>query len=89
MLDLSKVKAALERGFATIQALEPLAGIGGPAVAQAAAIAGALAEIGQNALKVISDGQEVVSSGDESRIREILADIQAENDRLAGIIARG
>lgn len=85
-MDLSKIRAALDLGRQTLQALEPLAGIGGPAVAQAAAITLALIEVGQKGLETVETGAEVMGSTDEARIREILAELQADNDRLAQII---
>lgn len=85
-MDISKIRAALDAGLDTLKELEPLAGYGGPVVAQAAAITLALMEVGQKALETIETGSEVMDSTDEVRIREIIKTLQADNDRLAQII---
>lgn len=88
-INFAAIRAALTQGLALVRALEPVASAGGPAAAQTAAIVGALAETAQNALARIDDAAVVVAAEDETAIRAILADLQAENDRLAAAIASG
>lgn len=85
-MDFTQISNALRQGLATVQALAPLAALGGPTVAGAVSIAATLAEIGQNVLEKIEDGQIVATSQDKDQIKAILAEIQAQNDALAARI---
>src|SRR5690348_4317622 len=56
-------------------------------VANAATIAIAATGAIQNILERAAAEKDAISTGDEARLRGMLADIQAVNDRLAGTIA--
>lgn len=85
-MDISKIAAALKKGLETMEALAPLAVLGGPAAAGIGSIAATLADIGQNVLDKIEDGAVVASSDDKEQVKALLAQIQAENDTLAARI---
>lgn len=86
-MDINQLSGALRSGLAAVQALAPLAALGGPIPAAAASIAATLADIGQNLLDKVEDGSIVATSADAARVKGLLAEIRAENDQLAQRIA--
>lgn len=86
-MDINQLSGALRNGLAVVQALAPLAALGGPTAAGAASIAATLADIGQNLLDKVEDGSIVATSDDAATVKGLLAEIRAENDQLAQRIA--
>lgn len=88
-MNFTQIQAILQQGLATLRALAPLAQLGGPVVANVAAYAASLAEIGQNIMDKIADGTVVATSDDEATIKALIADIQTENDGMDARINAG
>lgn len=88
-MNIASTINAMQQGLTTVQAFAPFLALGGPAAAGVGKIAESVAEIGQAVLENIEAGLIVATSDDADAIKAILADVQAENDRLAARIAAG
>lgn len=88
-MDIRTTINALQQGLTTVQAFTPFLALGGPAAAGVGKIAASVAEVAQSVLENVESGLIVATSDDADAIKAILADVQAENDRLASRIAAG
>ncbi len=88
-MDIKATINAMQQGLTTVQAFAPFLALGGPAAAGVGKIAESVATVGQAVLENIEAGLIVATSDDEAAIKAILADVQAENDKLAARIAGG
>lgn len=78
-MDLNQILFSLQKGINTAQAIAgPLAAIGVPG----AGLAKALLEIAENVQTRINEGAVVATSQDRERVKQIIQELQAENDRL-------
>ena len=88
----ANIQGVIDGVQGVLKALETLApaaeSLGVPsAVASAATIAIAATGIVQNVLERADNLKEALSSQDETKLRAMLSDLQAVNDRLAGQVA--
>lgn len=88
-MDMKQIIGSLKKGMDVVQALAPMATLAGPAVGGIANIVAGLSVVAENALRNIETGQEAASTDDVAELKEILATIQAENDRMAARIRNG
>lgn len=80
-LNVSGIIDGLQSALKAVQDIAPIAQKFG-VVAPIATIAISAASIAQNILARVEEGKELLTSHDEAKIKAILADIQACNDRL-------
>jgi hypothetical protein len=81
--DMTKVLGGLKTALAAAQDLAgPLAAIGVPY----AGLAKSALTIAQNIDQRITDGTIVATSEDHAAVKQIITDLEAENDRLAAEI---
>lgn len=87
-MNLSETIAALRAGLTFAQKAAPIAqALGVQIPGNAAQVLAASAEIAQAALKAIDAGRVAINSRDEVELRELLEEIQQENDALAARVA--
>lgn len=82
-MDIRSLSETLKAGLATVQALAPLAALGGPGAVGVASIVSGLAKVGEQIMEKIEDGTVVATSDDKAEVQGLLAQIQSENDQLA------
>lgn len=82
-MTLAEAEAALETGLSYVQALAPLAGaLGGPA---GVAIGQTVSQVAATAYAILEQVQTdaaIIAGGDLAKIRELEAQLQAENMQL-------
>lgn len=90
MLNIAETLKGLQGALDAVKKLAPAASVLGvpAAVVAVAEIASAAVTVATNVVDRIEDGKVVVSNTDAAAVRSILADLQAENDKLAAVIAR-
>lgn len=87
-IDIAAIIDGAQKALDAVQKLAPVAAqIGGPGVASVATIAIAAAGIIENALERFKGVKGAMSEQDEGKLRAMLAELQAANDKLAGNIA--
>lgn len=89
MMNISGILGGLQAALGTVKKFAPVAeAFGLPAVVSTVAeVASAAIEVAENAIERINDGRVVASNEDAAQVRSILAELQAENDKLAAKIA--
>lgn len=86
-MDYKKIISGVEKVLETVTELTPLVGpLGGGAVAGVATLALAGIHILDNLLMRVGTAKDALNSTDEAKVRAVLADLQAANDKLAGAI---
>ncbi len=88
-MDFTKILAGVKQGLDVIQQLEPLAALGGPAVAGVANIIAGLSEVAEDAISNIETGAIAASSEDQLELKELLATLQARSNALDADIRKG
>jgi hypothetical protein len=87
-INLTGLVPNLQKVIDAVQALTPIAAsLGGPVVANIATIGIAAIATIENILSRSGDLKEALSTQDEAKLRAMLSDLQAANDKLAGAIS--
>lgn len=84
---LTEIEEAVAQGLNLVAKLAPLAALGGPAAAAIGATVGSVATTASELLAAVEGDAEIIASGDLTKIREMVAVIQAENKQLVGRMA--
>lgn len=86
-MTLDDIEAFMAKGLDYVQALAPLAGaLAGPAGIAIGETISKVAATASAVLTAVEADASIIASGDPTRIRDLQAQIQAENDTLAGQI---
>ncbi len=88
-MDFSKILAGVKQGLDVIQSLEPLAALGGPAVAGVASIVSGLSQVAEDALANIETGVIAAGSDDQQELKGLLAQLQDRANALDANIRGG
>lgn len=83
MVDLGNITSGLYRVLGGIKQFMPLAkAVGGPLLEKALNIITATLETAENVKEAISDGKVIAKGSDLEEIKDIIAELQKENDEL-------
>lgn len=88
-MDFSKILAGVKQGLDVIQALEPLAALGGPAVVGVANIVAGLSKVAEDAIANVETGVIAAGSDDQQELKALLADLQLRANALDAEIRGG
>lgn len=88
-MDIKNLLAGLKSGLDLVQSLEPLAALGGPAVAGVANIVVGLSKVAEDAIANVETGVIVAGSDDQEELKGILAQLQQRSDALDANIRGG
>lgn len=73
----------LKKGLDVVQNLAEVAKeLDLPVIGDVAAIASTVTNVAENVLKRVDEGKVVMSSDDQQAVKQIITDLQAENDAL-------
>lgn len=87
-LNVDGIIDGLQKVLDAAETMLPIAQkLGGPVVANVATTAIAGVAIAQNVLARAEGVKGAISEQDETKLRQMLSDLQAVNDRLAGAVA--
>lgn len=87
MTTLLQIETSLEAGLLFVQKVAPLAALGGPAAAAIGATVAQVAGIAATILPQIETDADIIGSGDVTRIRQLQAQLEAENAALNAKVA--